>query len=371
MVEWSKIREYFPAAKRYTYLNAAACSPISQQVEREVKEYYKELLMNGDIVWKKWLEKKEEVREKVANLLNADRKEVAFISNTSHGMNIIAQMLRGKGEVITMEDEFPSSTFPWINLNYKIHFVKPRKGTYPVEEIEKNITSKTKILVTSHVQFKTGFRQDLIEVGNLCKRRGLIYVVNATQSIAAFDIDVAKAGIDFLVFSCHKWPMAGYGIGAIYINSKWFKLKYPVAGWQSVKNPDLMDNKKLDLKKDASVLEVGGLHFPGIFALGTSLDLLNEIGRSNIQKRILELNRYLIQRLKKSKIQVISPVDEKFASGIVLIKVENPQEVAKKLLREGIIVSVRGEGLRISFHVYNNKEDIQRFIIHLTKIIKS
>lgn len=370
-IDWSNVRKQFPATKHFTYLNAAGGSPTSKIAAREGKRFYDEILAKGDTAWKKWLKRREKIREKVAKFINADKSEIAFTLNTSYGMNLIAEMLKGKGEVVTMNDEFPSSTFPWLNLKYKVHFIKPEKGIYSLKDIEKRINKKTKILVTSHVQYCTGFKQDLVELGKLCKRRGLIFIVNATQSIGAMPIDVKKADIDFLVFSALKWPMAGYGIGALYINKKWFnKIHYPVAGWQSVKNPYLNDNKKLDLKKEASELEVGCPHFPNIFALGAALDLLNQIGKENIQKRIYQLNYCLVKKLKQLNLEILSPLDKKYRSGITIVKIKKAKEIVQKLYKKNIIVSAAGDGLRISMHIYNNKKDINRFASELQKLVK-
>ena len=370
MVEWNKIRSQFPVTKKFTYLNAAGGSPIPSSTAREGRRFYDEILAGGDVPWEEWLKRVEEVRGKVAEFLNADESEIAFTSNTSQGMNLIAQILKGKGDVITMKDEFPSSTFPWLNLRYEVHFVEPEKCIYSLKSIEEKINKDTKILVTSHVQYCTGFKQDLIGLGKLCKRRGVIFVVNASQSAGAMPIDLKKADIDFMVFKSLKWLMAGYGAGVLYINKRWFnKINYPVAGWRSVKNPGLMDNKNLDLKKEASELEVGCVHLPCIFALNGALDFLKMIGKEKIQRRIYELGDYLVEKLKESGFEIISPLAERYRSGITVIKINNSEEMVNKLSEKNIIVTARGDGLRVSVHIYNNKRDIDKFVFELKKNI--
>jgi len=368
MVNWNKIRKQFPATKRFTYLNAAGGSPISKHTAREGRRFYDEICARGDTLWTEWLRRVEEGRGKVAKFINADESEIAFTLSTSLGMNLIAGILKGKGDVITMDDEFPSSTFPWLNLGYNVHFVKPRKCVYSLKDIEEKINRKTKILVTSHVQYRTGFKQDLVSLGKLCKRNDLIFVVNASQSAGAMPIDVKKANIDFMVFKSLKWLMAGYGIAVIYINKRWFnKINYPIAGWRSVNNPALMDNKMLDLKNEASELEVGSPHFPCICALSGALDFLNKIGKKNIQRRIYDLGDYVVKRMKDAGLEIISPLDKKYRSGITIIKIENPELVVKKLYKKNIIVSARGGGLRVSVHIYNNKKDVDTFVSELMK----
>lgn len=366
MINWDTIREEFHACKKYVYLNAAGGSPVSFSAASEGKKFYDEMLEGGDTWWDAWLERAEEVRGKLSKYINADKNEIGFTTNTSTGMNLIAEMLKDKGEVITMEDEFPSSTFPWINRNIKLNFVKQADNNYPVKNIEKLITSKTGILVTSHVQYCTGFRQNLEEVGKFCKSKGLIYVVNATQSMGIFEIDVKKFNIDFLIFTGLKWAGAGYGIAGLYINKEILKsTKLPFAGWRSVENPEDIDNSKLEVKNAVSAIESGCPHFPNIFALGGALELFNKIGKKNVEERVLYLNKYLENKLKEKGLPVISPVSEENRSGILIIRCKNAKPVVEELYKKNIIISSRGAGLRISVNIFNNEEDIDRLVREL------
>ena len=371
MVDWNNVRNQFPAVKNSVYLNTASASPISRIAVKEAKDFYDDVLLHGDSNWEKWLEKSEHARKKLAEFINADKNEIAFMPNTSFGMNIVAEMLEGKGDVITMNDEFPSSTIPWMSRNFKINWVMPENNVYSLDAINKSVTKKTRILVTSHVQYSTGFKQDLLELGEFCKRKGLVYVVNATQSIGAMPVDVKKSNIDFLVFSGVKWLLTGESLGAIYINKKWHKkVKWPLAGWRSVKDPMKMDNKSLSFKNSVSRLEAGGPTFQSILVLGRTVDFLSRIGKKDIEKKIYELDDYLVKRLTELNLEIITPLDRKHRSGITVIKVKNPKAVAKKLLKKKVIVSARKDGLRISVHIYNNEKDINRFIKELKTLLK-
>ncbi len=370
MVDWNEIRNQFPAIKKSVYLNTASASPVSKVAVQEAKRYYDDVLIHGDSNWEKWLKKTEIIREKVAKFINADKSEIAFMPNTSSGMNIVAEMLEGKGEVVTMNDEFPSSTIPWMNRGFKINWVMPENNIYSIDAIDSKITEKIKILVTSHVQYCTGFKQDLIELGGFCKRKDLIYVVNATQSIGAMPIDVKKANIDFLVFSSVKWLLTGESIGAIYISKKLHKkIKWPVAGWMSVKNAMKMNNRSLGFKNSVSRLEVGGPALQSIFVLGKTIDFLSEIDKYDVEKRIYELNDYLVGKLSELDIEIITPLDKKYRSGITVIKMKNAEELVRKLSKKKVIVSARKNGLRISVHIYNNENDIDKFIRELKPLL--
>jgi cysteine desulfurase / selenocysteine lyase len=369
MIDWEKIRAKFPAASNYVYLNCAGGAPMSDMAANEGKRFYDEMLSGGDTYWDEWLIRKEKVREKLAGFINANPQELAFTLNTSHGMGQIAAMLEGVGDVLTMHDEFPSTTFPFLHLGFNLKYVTPENGIYSIENIEKNITPNTRILVSSYIQYNTGFKQNLTALGELCRKHQLIFVVNATQGIGAFPVDVEKIGADFMVFTCLKWTLAGYGIGGLYINKKWLgNLPFPAAGWRSTDNPEIMNNRELTMKSDASATEVGCSHFPNIFALGGAIDLLNEIGQENVTNHILALNDYLEKGLKEIGIEILSITKPEHRSGITIINVDNPKKVAETLFEQKIYVSVRGEGLRISFHIYNNQSDVDRLIEGLSKI---
>ena len=369
MINWDNIRKQFPALKKFTYLNSASESPIFIEAAETGKKYY-DTVLNGSVDWNDWCKQIEEVREKVAKLINADKEEIAFIPNTSFGMNFVAQMLKGKGEIVTMDDEFTASTLPWINQDFKLNFVKPDKSIYTIKKISESVNDNTKILVTSHIQSFTGFKQNLDKLGDYCKTNELIFVVNATQSIGVVPIDIKKTNIDFLVFSSVKWLNTAEGIGAIYINKKWLnQIKWPMVGWMSVKDIYDFDNKHLNLKEDASVLELGAMCLHSIFVMGKSIELVTSIGINKIEDRLNELTEYLINKLKKMNLKIISPIEKEYRSSIVVIELQNSKEIVEELSKNGIIVSERLNRLRVSLNIFNNKEDIDTFITELSNII--
>lgn len=370
MVDWNEIRKEFPVCDKYVYLNPAGGSPMSWSASEAGQLFYREMLEFGDTYWETWLERTEETRGALARFIGAGRDEIGFTTNTSHGMNLVAQMLKDKGTVLTMRDEFPSTTFPWLNQGTEIKFVEPTDHGYSIDDIEKALTPDVKILVTSYVQYCTGFRQDLEKLGRFCKANNLIFVVNATQALGIFPVDVKKCHIDFLMFTGLKWATAGYGIGGLFVDRKWLDpANFPFAGWRSVELPEKMDNMALELKNEASVIESGCPHFPNIFALGGALKLFNRIGAENVANRVIALNRLLEEKLRELGIDVIAQKEDIHRSGILIARIDNPKEVVQKLSERNIIVSARGEGVRISNSIFNNEEDIEKLIGALKEIL--
>jgi selenocysteine lyase/cysteine desulfurase len=379
MPDWVKLRDDFPITKKYAYLANAAIAPIPMPVYNEVSRFYQDVLNHGQTLWEDWEIKMEQTRDMYAKFIGADnREEIAFTHSTSEGMNIIAHMLSDKGIVISNELEFPSSNLPWLNRDKdNVKFVKAKDDNkIQIENIAKMVddNSKTKTLVTSHVQYSTGFRQDLKELGRLTKQKGLYFVVNPTQSLGALYFNVRDFGIDFMASNGHKWMLSSFGIGAIYMKRKYLRdvenFKPPFFSQFGQKRRENFDNNmKINMSNTATRFELGTPHFPNIVALNAALRYISKIGIKHIEKRILNLTEYLIDNLQNMKLQILSPIEErKYRSGIILFKARNkkPVDIVMELeKRSNIIVSARGKGIRVSAHFYNNEDDIDKLIVSL------
>jgi selenocysteine lyase/cysteine desulfurase len=287
-------------------------------------------------------------------------------------MNLIADILKNKGNVLTMNGEFAVSIVTWRNKGYTIDYVIPEKLEYPVSLIEKSINKDIKILVSSHVQYSTGYMQDLEELGNLCKKHCLINVVNATQSICAMPIDVKKDKIDFLTCSTYKWGLSGFGIGILYINKEFLKnFIPPMAGSLNVEGSLAGDFQDLKYVQGAKSIEISTPHFPNIFALGAAVDMINEIGIPAIQERIYELQEYLRSQLEENGIQSHHFSNPKHRSGILLLKLEKPKEVQEYLTKKNYFVSGRMDGLRLTTHIYNSEKQIDQLVVDIVQAVES
>jgi len=386
---WDRLREDFPITKSYTYLANAAITPIPLPIYTEILKFYRGALYHGGTIWSDWIDAMEETRDLYSKFIGADSKdEIAFTHSTSEGMNIIAHILSDKGIVISNELEFPSTNLPWINKNSKnIKFLKSDyEGKIPILDIAKMIDKfhgkrgkQVKTILTSHVQFSNGFRQDLEELGKLTQRKVLHLVVNATQSLGAMSLDVKNFNIDFMASNGHKWMLSSFGIGTIYIKRKYLRDKdyfkptfFSLSGQKKKDNFD--NNTILDSSYSATRFELGTPHFQNIVALKAAIKYTSKIGIKQIEKRILGLTNYLIDKLVNIDIEILSPVAEKkYRSGIIVFKPkkENPSQIVMKLQKMNqIIVSARGKGIRVSPHFYNNEEDIDNLISALVNILK-
>lgn len=385
--EWSKLRNDFPVTKKYVYLANAAVSPIPKLVYEQVLRSYSEILENGSVFWKEWIDTVQETKNRYANFIGTHSFEVAFTHSTSEGMNIIAHLLSDKGDVISNELEYPSTNLPWLNKrSTNVVFVKPKEeNRIDIDDIYKTIDRlkneekrKVKTIVTSHVQFSTGFRQDLRKLSKLCKENDLFLVVNSTQSQGALYLDVKEFEGDFMVSNGHKWMLSSFGIGTLFIKKELLSDKdnfmpsfYSQSGQKYVDRYD--NNTKIEASSSASRFEIGSLPIQNIMTFNAALKYITTIGIKKIEDRILTLTDYLIEKIRETEYQILSPIENReVRSGIIVFRIpgKNSIEIVNELEKKyNVIVSARGNGIRVSPHFYNNEQDIDNLLGAIKKII--
>lgn len=360
MINWDEIRKEFPVTENSTYLNSAAAGPLSRVTSSAATDYYQQMTADADTHWDEWLEKREQVRGKIATLINAEPDEIALTTNTSSGMNVIVDALETHGEVISCDLEFPVTTLTWMNRRIPVHFIKPVNGQVHTQDVRDMMNVRTGILCFSHVQYSNGLRMDLEELGN--NKGGHAFVVNASQSAGAFAIDVKRMKIDALCATGHKWMLSGYGSGFVYLSRELITRSVPRAiGWLSMEDPYSDRNNEIHLRHDAAArAELGCPHFAGIFALGASADQIAQIGIEHIEERVLSLNNFLTERLQEVGWKVLSPIaEERLRSGETLVASDDPAGLVAKLAERKIIVTKKPQGIRVATHFFNNKGDIE------------
>lgn len=363
MTQWRDIREQFPVTANSIYLNTAAAGPLARSTAQAGISYYEQMKNDGDLHWDEWLARREDVRARVAAFINAEPDEIGLTTNTSHGMNIIVDVLEKRGEVISCDLEFPVTTIPWMHRRIPVHLVKSVAGVVRPEDLRAAMNTRTGIISLSYVQYSNGFRSDLGSLGDIKGSHAL--VVNASQAAGAFEIDVKRMKIDALCSTGHKWMLSGYGSGFVYLSRELQASSHPRSiGWLSVQDPYGGKNDEVHLRRDVSArAELGCPPFAGVFALGASVEFMQSIGMKNIESRALELNRLLTDRLQDAGWRVLSPLGEdQFRSAETLVATKTPARVVATLAANKIMVTEKPEGIRVSTDFFNNEADIDQLI---------
>ena len=224
-------------------------------------------------------------------------------------MNTLAYSLNNDCRVLTFKDDFPNSSLPWLNKGYKVDFVESDiNGEIYFEDILNAIHSDTKIIITSHVMYRTGFRQNLKQIGELCREKDILFIVDATQSFGVFEIDVKDLHIDAMTFHAYKWMNSGTGIGGMYLSDNITKgYKKPFLGFTSVdylsKPHDTSNYKVIN---EASAYELGKTPYLNILILGFMAKQIESLSINDIQKRVLNLVEYCLEKCEENNIKITS-----------------------------------------------------------------
>lgn len=378
MPNWEKERSSFKVCENSSYLMSAAIGSFHQDVYQAQQQYINDMQSVGGANILKTLELTEQTREDISKLFGGHGDDWGYGANTSQNINLLALMLKNnknkKYKILMPEDEFPSSCLPWQYHDYEVVFIPSRNQTYQLEDFLPYIDDKTCAVLTSAVQFSTGYRSNLKELGKYLKEKNIPFFVNATQTLGHFSIDVEENHISALSCSVHKWLGSGLGLSLFY-TSKDFREKYPfpLMGWLSVEDPMSMKNYIQDLKKSTAAIETGCLPYLNIIALNSSLKVFSQIGMNHISKRIFDLSNELESLLIKNGHCLASPRDQiqdwqhSINSGIIYINYvdknqETPEEFEERLIKHGVYINARRGKIRISCHYFNNTSDFEKLL---------
>ena len=371
-------RSEFPVSENAVYLDHAGVAPVSLRVKSAVAAFLAEAAERAFMNYEHWMERVDEVRALSAELVGADPEEVAFIKNTSHGISIVSSGLDWKrgDNVIVFEKDFPSNIYPWLDLGrlgVEVKFVPLRDDRIILEDIEKVIDFRTRLVSMSSVQSLNGFMIDLRGLGELCAARGVLLFVDAIQSLGVVPMDVKEYKIDFLAADGHKWLLAPEGTGIFYCRKELATSLSPsLIGWKSVENDAEFEKIDLVLKDNALRFEEGSFNVMGIYALGAALDLLTEAAIGQVRDIVQGLGDAIIREAERRGFDIKTPRDREERAGIISFSGNFDPALLRERLRDaGIIVNYRGGALRAAPHFYNTEEEILRLFEAIDSIIPS
>lgn len=367
-------REHFPATRRWAYLNHAGIAPLPQPSVDAMHRCATEVSLDGELTYATHSAEIERVRLSVARLMGVPSTDIAFVKNTTTGLGMIANGLDwSPGDRVVVPDrEFPSTLYPWLALadrGVRVDRVQPEGpgGRLTVEAFIDRIQAgpPPKLVVTSWVQFGRGWRVDLAELGRVCREAGTLLCADVIQGLGVIPAELERWGVDFAMADGHKWLLGPEGSGVLYVRGSRLELLRPLEpGWNSVAHREDWDNLELVFDDTARRLEGGMPNVTGIAGLGASIDLLHTAGIPAIWSHVDRLCDLACAGLTSIGATVLSDRSAEGRSGIIAVHVDGPPIplLAKQLQAEGVVVSARAGGLRISPHGYNNALDIDQLV---------
>jgi len=369
---WAGVREQFYLTPGRVFFNGGSVGPAARPtIERVIdllRTFESDPLHHQGHTLHPLVES---AREKLATFVGTHPDRIAFVQNTTMGMNVPAQGLdfeRGS-EIVMSDQEYPSVRNVW-------RYIAERQGltirevplpTPPddpheiVDAFASGITPKTRVLVFSHVYFTTGLVAPIQALSHVAREHDALAVIDGAHAVGMVPLNLDEVGCHFYVSSCHKWLLAPKGVGMLYIAEKFQnKVRPLIVGFNQEPSPMA---SRYDMQGTRDHTHVAGL--------GTAIDFQAEIGwETKIRPYCLGLARYLKERTREIEGSYLRvPLDPVMSGFITTFGIDgvNVGAISGRLWNDYQIetscTNVDGvTGFRISTHFYNSYEDVDRFI---------
>lgn len=363
---WETYGGQFPVRERLVYLNHAAVAPLSRRAAEAMQNLAADCLNSGSLHYGEWLAAYDGLRASAARLINAAPDEIALVKNTSEGIATVAVGLDWKpgDRMVAFREEFPANYYPWKRLEARGVDVVWLSVNDSIERIDE-ACRRARLLAISFVQFLSGYRAPLKEIGEICHRNRCIFLVDAIQGLGAFPLDARECHIDALAADGHKWLLGPEGCGILYIKKELQDRVEPVEfGWTNVAHYADYASRDMSLREDAGRYECGTLNTIGCYGLRAAIDLLLEVDVRRIGPVIRFLTDRLAAGVRAKGYEILGDRTPESASGIVSFRKAGhaTEEAVRTLKARGIATAARAGWIRTSPHFYIQPSDIDRLL---------
>ena len=361
----------FPVRRNLIYFNHAAVAALPKRVSDAMAAHVANVRDRGAADWRGWYREIETTRETCARFLGARPEEIAFLPNTSWGLNLVAQSYPWKpGDNVVSDDmEFPSNAYPWQRLDARgiaCRLAKSKDGRITAEAIASAIDERTRIVAVSWVAFHNGWVYPLAEIGKMCRERDILFVVDGIQGLGALPADVVRDSIDVLVADSHKWLFGPEGSAIFYVREG-ARERVPAfaSGWWNNKSSKAYLDYGFEPYEGARRYEPGTLPTDHVAGIAAAIGLLEEMGRDTVKARILETIGGLKKGLVARGWRIATP--EPVSSGILAAAhpSKEPRPLAQALEQRGVIVAPREGAIRFSPHAGNDLGQVERLLAEI------
>ncbi|MDC6365766.1 MULTISPECIES: aminotransferase class V-fold PLP-dependent enzyme [Flavobacteriaceae] len=351
------LRKKFPVLNQCIYANTAATGLLNEDLMEWRQGHDLDYLIGGSTMKMKSFEKIPEIREVIGSFFKCKAENVALVPNFSFGFNTLLEGLPKNQHILLLKDDYPSLNWPFETRNFNREYVEIN------EHFEKNIIEKVKtgkfdVLALSVVQWINGIKISLDFLKDLKKDYpNLTIIVDGTQFCGTEPFNFEDSGIDILLASSYKWLLAGFGNGFALVKDEVkerFDLK--CIGNGSV-DRDASKRNNIPFCKH---LEPGHLDTLNFGSLRFSLEFLDSIGVNHIKAQLDKLGQKA-----KAELSALGLLEQKVvnrAQHSTIFNIKGDQQLFKKLSDEDIVCSMRGDGIRLSFHFYNTEDEIDAIV---------
>jgi selenocysteine lyase/cysteine desulfurase len=376
-----RARMAFPALQKVVYLNTGTYGLMPEPAVKELLKATRALERFGVACPINLGGIAEETRHRIAALIRALPEEIAFTRNSTDGINLVLAGLewREGDEVITSDEEHEALLHPLLFLQKQRGIRIRRVPVIPesdrmLEQLNLAASPHTRLVAVSHVSCETGLRLPAADICAWAESRGILSLIDATQSAAVFPVDVNRLGCDFLTTNGHKWLSGPTGTGIFYVRRARLDDLIPAhVGAGSLERAD-PSNGTAELRRTAARFEFGTRSWALAAGLHASLAWLEGLGWQAIERHMADLSSYLKDRLAaRPFIRLLTPREWESSSALTSFSVEgfDAAQVCDTVRRKWRIhtrVVPHYNAIRVSTAHYNNCEDIDCLISALDSL---
>ena len=359
-------QDQFPITRDWVYLDIANKAPLPLLVKEAWLGFLDQIHESpGDK--EGWKERAEALRAKVAALIGGRTREIAFVKNTSEGLNTIAQSYpwQSGDSMVVHAREHPNNLYGWINLRLRgveVRIVESAGPLIDTADILAAIGPSTRMVAISAVSYSTGQRFDLARLGDRCRRLGALLVVDAVQAIGTVSFDVNDSEIDALACGPQKGLLCTHGLGFVWCREALIPRLLPPFAARSSLHDMATDAKIPGFHADARRFEHGNMNYGGVHALEAAIDFICDVGVSQIHDRVLTLTEHFMDLIERKGLPCITPRAADKRAGIVTIGMNDAPRCRDELLRSRFVVSAVADGLRVAPHFYNTERELEALV---------
>ncbi len=366
----------FPIAHDSIFLAHAGVTILPRRVARVMQDYVEQSCLRMQEYPEAW-RAVNETRAVAAKLIGAKAGEISLLGPTSLGLNLVANGLDWQpgDEVVCYQDDYPANVYPWTDLQRHgvvVRLLKPETpGAITPELVEAALTPKTKLVALATCHFLTGFRIEIDTIGQMLRARGVLFCLDAIQTVGAFDTRVDY--VDFLSADSHKWMLGPMSAGIVYVREEvQERLRPSLLGSWNVRSPNFIAQEKIEFERGGRRYEPGVLNVAGILGMKAGLELLLDKGMPEVSAQLLRLKARLVAGLEPLGFELVGPQTGPNASGITTAwraagSRASLDKIFDHLTAQRISPSLRynraGEAfLRFSPHFYNTEAEMDRVV---------
>jgi len=364
-------RNEFPVVRDKIFLAHAGVCPLPRRVSEAIVDCARQGALGDQEAFV--LHRLNDARKLGSQLLNCQPEEVALVGPTSLALSFVAAGLdfRKRDNILIYHDDYPSNVYPWMALaerGVEVRLLNTRGlGVIRPQDVMGQVDENTRLVALASCHFVSGYRIDIQAIGKFLRERGILFCLDAIQTLGAFPTTVGQ--VDFLAADAHKWLLGPCGAGLLYVRRELQeKLNPPIYGWHNVRCPNFVAQEQIVFRSGAAKYEAGTHNLLGLVGLIAAMELALETGVENIAAELLRKRAWLVPALQAKGFAVLN-ADAKVenASGIISFHQPGRDLTAshQKLTAAGVVSSFRADRsgqsyIRLSPHSYNTDTELHR-----------